>query len=159
MRALVDQNSRLVSAQSTPLLMLDSGNGDDHGHLVLSMDLSNVGTGPAQIAWFHITDAQGLSYSGRSLATRLFKLDESLEISSQDVSATLMRSGDQRIVFRWPKPKGSVAAAEWWKLNQVRLNLHASACYCSIFEECKITEFGTSRPRAVPSCDQTTPHS
>ncbi len=153
MHALVEQNSRLVSAQSTPLLMLDSGNGDDQGHLVLSMTLSNVGTGPAQIMWFHIADAQGLDYSGRALESRMLKLDKGAEVGSQDMSATLMRSGDERSVFRWPIPKSPALRAEWWKLNAARFHLHASACYCSIFEECKVTEFGTSRPKPVANCD------
>ena len=39
------------------------------------------------------------------------------------------------------------------KLNVTRFHLHASACYCSIFNECKVTEFGESRPKPVASCD------
>lgn len=62
MHALVEQNTRLVSAQSTPLLMLDTGNLDDNGKAVLSMTISNVGTGPAQIAWFRVVDAQGQDF-------------------------------------------------------------------------------------------------
>ncbi len=152
MHALVEQNTRLVNAQSTPLLMLDSGN-SNNGKPVLSMRISNVGTGPARVAWFHITDAQGTDYSGGALTARLEKLNLDLPISSQQVSGTLMRSGDERSVFEWPKPAGQAALAEWDKLNITRFRLHASACYCSIFDECRTTEFGDSRPKPVPSCD------
>ena len=154
MHALVEQNTRLVSAQSTPLLMLDSSNLSD-GKQAISMTLTNVGTGPAQIAWFHIADAQGLSYSGGTLYDRVVKADPKASFTSQQISATLMRSGDERSVFSWPKPAtGNPALPEWEKLNRSRFQLHASACYCSIFEECKITDFGDSRPRSVASCEQ-----
>ena len=155
MHALVEQNTRLVSAQSTPLLMLDSSNLDSSGKRALSMTLSNVGTGPAQIGWFRIADAHGLSYSGGTLYERVAKLDPKPSFTSQQISLTLMRSGDERSVFSWPRPPtGSPASASWEKLNLDRFALHASACYCSIFEECKITEFGSSHPRPVPSCDE-----
>ena len=155
MHALVEQNTRLVSAQSTPLLMLDSSNLDSSGKRALSMTLSNVGTGPAQIGWFRIADAHGLSYSGGTLYERVAKLDPKASFTSQQISVTLMRSGEERSVFSWPRPPtGSPASASWEELNLDRFALHASACYCSIFEECKITEFGSSHPRPVPSCDE-----
>lgn len=155
MHALVDQNRRLVSAQSTPLLMLDSANGDSQGRLVLSLTLSNVGTGPAQIVWFHVSDSQGVDYLGPALERRINKLDPKSAVASQQIASTLMRSGDDRSVFRWPQPVGNQAAlAEWWRVNQIRYHLHAQACYCSIFYECAITEFGESRPKPVESCKQ-----
>jgi hypothetical protein len=154
MHALVEENRRLVSAQSTPLLMLDSGNIDDDGKPALSMTLSNVGTGPAQIAWFHLTDAAGTDYTGGTLYERVVKSDPGVRFTSQQIGGTLMRSGDQRSVFRWPKPVDNKdALAEYGKLNDARFRLQASACYCSIFEECKVTQFGESRPKPVSSCE------
>jgi hypothetical protein len=154
MHALVEQNTRLVSAQSTPLLMLDTGNLDG-GKQVLTMTISNVGTGPAQISWFRVVDDEGNEYSNGALYERVAKLDSHTPFISQLISATLMKSGDERSVFKWPMPLESKAAlAEWDKLNTTRFHLHASACYCSIFEECKITEFGESRPKPVSSCEK-----
>ena len=154
MHALVEENRRLVSAQSTPLLMLDSGNIDDSGKPALSMTLSNVGTGPAQIAWFRLVDAHGTDYRGGTLYERVAKVDPSARFTSVPISGTLMRSGDSRSVFRWPKPVDNKdAMAEYEKLNAARFALHASACFCSIFEECKVTEFGDSRPKPVSSCE------
>ena len=156
MHALVEQNSRLVSAQSTPLLMLDTSNLTD-GKPVISMTLSNVGTGPARIAWFHVADDQGTDYSGGSQYERLAKVDSTASFISQQISATLMRSGEGRSVFQFPKPAGPAALAQWEALSKTRRELHASACYCSIFDECKVTEFGDSRPRPVDSCDSADP--
>ena len=153
MHALVEQNTRLVEAQSTPLLMLDTGNESD-GKFVLTMTISNVGTGPARVGWFHVVDDQGLDYTGGAIYERMAKLDPKALVSSQPISATLMRTGDDRSVFSWPKPPStSPTTAEWDKLNVTRFRLHASACYCSIFEECRTTEFGDSRPKPVPSCE------
>ncbi len=159
MGALVEQNRRLVSAQSTPLLMLDSGN-EDGGKRVLSLTISNVGTGPAQIAWFRAADSQGNDLSSSGLRDRLDKIDPNAEVLSQQVATTLIRSGDQRLVFKWPRPTGnSTAIVEWDRLDEARRHLHASACYCSIFDECRVTEFSTSRPKPVASCDQAHPPS
>ncbi len=154
MRALVEQNSRLVSAQSTPLLMLDSGN-DENGKSILSMRISNVGTGPAQIAWFRATDAEGKDFSGDTIGQRVAKLDPNAKFGTQPIDSTLMRSGEERLVFSWPQPLGNpTALAEWDRVNHARFHLRASACYCSIFNECKITEFGSSHPKPVQSCSQ-----
>lgn len=153
MHALVEQNRRLVDAQSTPLLMLDTGNTDASGKPVISMTISNVGTGPAHIVWFHVVDDQGIDYRGGSLTERVGKMGSPVEVSSQQISGTLLRSGDDRSVFRWPKPVGSdLALAEWNKLNLTRFHLHASACYCSIFDECRTTDFGESHPTPVTTC-------
>ena len=155
MHALVEQNTRLVSAQSTPLLMLDTSN-LDNGKPVISMTISNVGTGPARIASFRVLDAQGNDYSNGAFYERVAKLDSHAPFLSQAISATLMRSGDERWVFKWPKPADdSPALAEWTELNSTRFHLHASACYCSIFDECRTTEFGNSHPMSVASCEAT----
>ena len=154
MHALVEQNSRLVSAQSTPLLMLDTSNLSD-GKPVISMTLSNVGTGPARIEWFHLSDPNGTAYSGGGLYEKIAKIDPTASFMSQQISSTLMRSGDERIVFRFPEPSGQAALAEWETLNKSRFALRASACYCSIFDGCRITEFGDSHPKAVASCEST----
>ena len=154
MHALVEQNSRLVRAQSTPLLMLENGNLAG-GKSVLTMTLRNVGTGPARIAWFHVADAHGLSYDGGDFYERLMKQYQNLNFISEPIASTLMRSGDERRVFEWPRPVGNVAAtAEWETLNHTtRFRLNSSACYCSIFDECWTTEFGDTRPKPVSSCE------
>lgn len=162
MKALVEQNRRMVEAQSMPLLMLDSGNEDDKGNLVLNLTISNVGTGAAQIAWFRATDSQGMDDSGDAVQGRVEKVEKratpQYDAATNVIDSTMLRSGAERKVWSWPKPTDNPAAlAEWERLNKARFNLHASACYCSIFDECKITEFGSSHPRPVASCTQDPP--
>ena len=121
------------------------------------MTLSNVGSGPARIAWFHVVDAQGVSYSGGSLYERVAQVEPKASFTSEQISGTLLRSGGERSVFRWPKPVGSeIALADWTKLNRARFALQASACYCSMFDECRVTTFGETHPKPVPSCEATT---
>ena len=154
MEALVEQNRRLVHAQSTPLLTYDTGN-DRSGKPVITMTLTNVGTGPAEVYWFHAADAQGLNDSGGALTARVLQLDPHSRPESQEVSSVLMRSGEDRSIFAWPRPTGNQAAlAEWEKLNHDRFHLKMSACYCSMFEECRITDFSLRAPKAVTSCEQ-----
>ena len=153
MHALVEQNQRLVSAQSTPLLMLDSGN-NEAGKSVLTMTLYNDGTGPAKVSWLHFTDSEGHDSSGGALTGKILKLDPAAVISSERITGTVIRAGGQRNLFSWPEPKATSAALpEWNKLNEARFHLQASACYCSLFDECKITHFGDSHPQPVTTCD------
>jgi hypothetical protein len=139
-------------------LMFDSSN-DTAGKPVITLTLSNDGTGPAQVFWFNAVDAQGLDYTGGGLTERAMQIDPHGKPMSQRIDSTLMRSGDDRIVFRWSKPVGNpAAAAAWEQLNRERFQLHLSACYCSMFNECRITDFGASRPKAVNSCEQSASH-
>lgn len=152
MGALVEQNSRLVQAQSTPLLMLDSGNRADNDQPVISLTLSNVGTGPARILWFHLVDPSGVDYSGQAVTRRAEQVG-AIEVSSQRIALTLMRSGADRDVLSWPKPVGNLPAlSQWQALDDIRFRLHASACYCSMFDACWITNFGSALPEPVSSC-------
>jgi hypothetical protein len=154
MHALVDENRRLVEAQSTPLLMLDNYNLNDAGKAAIGFSLTNVGTGPARIAWFHLADDKGVSYAGGELYERVKKEDPHATFTSQVISGSLMRSGEKREVFEWPKPAdGSPVLGEWATLNDTRFGLHGSACYCSMFDECRVTDFGEKKPRVVESCE------
>jgi hypothetical protein len=154
MHALVDQNKRLVEAQSTPLLMLDSSNLNDADKSALKFKLSNVGTGPARIEWFRLADDQGVSYTGGTLYERVAKIDPTATFLSQEISGSLMRSGESRVVFEWPRPAdGSPVLGAWQALNKTRFGLHGSACYCSMFDECRVTEFDEKRPQVVESCE------
>ncbi len=156
MEALVEQNSRLVRAQSTPLLTYDTGNTED-GKPVISMVVRNVGTGPAEVFWFHATDAQGVDYTGGALSDRINKSYPNAFHLSEVIAPSLMRRDEERVIFKWPKPSGNPAAlSDWEKLNLTRRHLHLSACYCSMFDECRITDFGVSRPKPVNSCEQGT---
>ena len=154
MHALVDQNKRLVEAQSTPLLMLDSSNLSDSGKASLKFKVSNVGTGPARVGWFHLTDDLGVSYTGGALSERVSKTDSNTVVLSQQISGSFLRSGDERTVFDWPKPaNGSPAMGTWETLNKARFGFRGTACYCSLFDECRVTDFSGTKPKVVESCD------
>lgn len=154
MEALVEQNRRLVDAQSTPLLTYDSGN-ERNGKDVITLTLSNVGTGPAYIVWFKATDAQGADDTGGALTTRAMRLGADIKPMSQIVNNTLLRSGDHRTIFELSKPTGDAAASAFWnKLNNDRFHLRVSACYCSMFNECRITDFQSLQTKPVTSCKQ-----
>lgn len=150
----MEQNKRLVEAQSTPLLMLESSNLNDAHEVALSFKLTNVGTGPAQVIWFHLTDDQGVSYAGGTLYERVHAADPKATFVSQQISGSLMRSGERRTVFEWPKPaEGSPATGDWATLNRTRFGLQGSACYCSMFDECRVTDFTVKKPKVVASCE------
>ena len=102
-------------------------------------------------------DDQGVSYVGGDFYERLSKRYPGASFISEQISGMMLRSGTERSVFRWPVPVGNAAElSEWQKLNMDRFNLHGSACYCSMFNECKVTDFGRDEPKVVASCQEPT---
>ena len=68
------------------------------------------------------------------------------------------RLGIAQPTLYWHLPN-KAALAEWDELDNNRFHLHGSACYCSIFDECRVTDFDDSKPKPVASCDNDpTPH-
>src|ERR1700754_4434665 len=59
MEKLVEQNARLVRANSVPLIQFDTGNITQEGQSDLYLEVANVGTGPARIVWFEIQQENG----------------------------------------------------------------------------------------------------
>lgn len=87
------------------------------------------------------------------MSRRAEQLDPSGQVLSNLISSTLMRSGEDRNFFRWPKPIGNdPALAQWHALDKIRFQLRPSACYCSMFDECWITTFDSGVPRPVQRC-------
>ncbi|MGN6151989.1 MAG: hypothetical protein ACTHOH_08260 [Lysobacteraceae bacterium] len=172
MEALVDQNQRLVEANSLPLLMVDHGNARGDGTPELEMTLSNRGVGPARIGWFSmkydgrvhdsmyaLVDAMTpLKLGDPADNARFFGTDQDnasqYRLTTSTVSGRLLSAGEDIRFFGWPKPgTGSPEALDAWnKMDKARWKLDFSACYCSIFGRCWIDELDATTPRAVQSC-------
>ena len=76
MEQLVEQNSRLVRANSVPLLQFDSGNiNDEERSTELYLAVRNAGTGPARIVWFELLqDGRPVRNYQRPAARRMPRL-------------------------------------------------------------------------------------
>ncbi|OYU15177.1 MAG: hypothetical protein CFE37_07240 [Alphaproteobacteria bacterium PA4] len=156
MEALVDQNARLVRANSTPLLVMSHGNLDDAGKPEISYELSNAGTGPARIVWLE------LYYKGK--ASRYLRdylqpmgapANYNLTFTSSVIANTMLSGGEKVRFIRYKKPAGQAELAAWQVLDKGRWQMTATACYCSLLNECWTSHLGADVPTPVKACSAT----
>jgi hypothetical protein len=152
MEALVEQNQRLVRAQSTPILQYTHGNNDE-GRQVLTFHVRNAGTGPARIAWIR------LAHGGKIYRNwTLFALDQvqgvpNRPLMSSPIAPAVLSAGEERMILRWERGGGSVELAAWDRIEQARFTDQATACYCSVFDECWTSHMNGDVPQQVESCE------
>jgi hypothetical protein len=155
MEQLVEQNARLVRANSVPLLQFDHGNISDAGAPELYLMVKNVGTGPARIVWFEVKGRDG-----RPVRNYLDLLPPGTKLSRSDagiitggIAPSMMPAGERRRLLRWPRPKaGAAELAAWDYVNKERDYLTVEACYCSLFDECWLTKASADVPQPMSSC-------
>lgn len=156
MEALVEQNQRLVRAQSTPILQYTHGNNDD-GRQVLSFHVRNAGTGPARIAWI------SLAHGGKAYRNWTeFALDQvrgvpHLPLMSSPIAPAVLSTGEERMILRWERGGGPREIAAWDRIEKARFSDQATACYCSVFDECWTSHMNGDVPQQVESCEAPRP--
>ncbi|HEY1425907.1 MAG TPA: hypothetical protein VGF50_04470 [Caulobacteraceae bacterium] len=177
---MAEENARLVEANSWPFLQFVTGNQADNGALVISLGVHNAGVGPAKVESFEVSWKGQPVRNSVELLERCCGLDlAELEarrraananvdqqvaaaqrasrssISSNGVSAnpgaTGVMEAHQQVNFL-VLPLTPQTAPVWAKLNAARFQVQTRACYCSVFDECWLSDLHTLRPTAVKSC-------
>jgi hypothetical protein len=155
MEKLVEQNARLVRANSMPLLQWDTGTINEAGGEEFYLAVGNVGTGPARIAWFEIRQDGRVVRDYRDLlppGTALTRSEAGLVTGG--VAPSMMPAGERRKLLSWPRPPpGAATAAAWEHAGRARYRLSVEACYCSLFDECWRTRAAADVPQPVARCD------
>ncbi|HLO96354.1 MAG TPA: hypothetical protein VK195_18755 [Burkholderiaceae bacterium] len=162
MQALVDQNARLVKAGSTPILQFYTGNISPEGRRRLRIWVENVGTGPARLVWLQLR-LKDRALEGVHELPRLMAIQPGApEVPTDDfpfvrstIQGHVLAAGHQRALFEAQKDDmGSPASQRLYeRLNEQLHGVRASACYCSVFDECWETDFGPQLPRPVQRCE------
>lgn len=158
MEKLVEQNERLVHAQSTPVLRFGHGNVNDEGQPSLDFEVSNVGSGVARIL------TMSIRHQGRTFAT-VADFNQSLDVgggetlftTTSEIARTTLPPGETVSAFKWPRPDTPAALAQWRRLDEARFEATATVCYCSVFEECWVSNMKADIPREVESCERPVP--
>ena len=158
MEALVKENTRLVMANSTPLLELSSGNLNSNEN-ELYFSVANVGNGPARIAWFKIKGGDRTYDNIPELLSRQSGLVDlsTLFLQTDEVAPRLISAGKEIAFFRWPQPgaEKKLDLAAWKSFDQFRQrgNLTVKACFCSVLDACWTSNLQGDIPKPVVSCD------
>ncbi|HEY1255102.1 MAG TPA: hypothetical protein VGF01_10010 [Terracidiphilus sp.] len=153
MEKMVDQNEKLVVANTLPLLDIDVENNlnlKKSGYIRLSV--KNSGVGPAIIDRFEIR-YKGVSFDSpfgpKGLLNALFAEAPQPKLNANSsVSGVILPAREAIRVIEIP-----VDSAQTLRLlNNAEPQITLKACYCSVLDECWETDFDNKRPRPVKEC-------
>lgn len=165
MERMADANARLVSANSYPLLQQFQSNavdlrspsytGDLH---VASLNVANGGVGPAKVETLEVF------WNDRPVRTALELLQACCATSedaslfshpnwlvTSDLQGTMLRAGEvSRLLLMIDRDGESAALAARFVAAYPKVKMRA--CYCSVFDECWLSNLETLHPQSVASC-------
>jgi hypothetical protein len=155
MERLVDQNEKIVAADTMPFLIFYSSDVDSQTYRKrISVELKNGGVGPAVIDWLEMR-WRGKAYTPGELIRACCAPDTPGKphvpsgIASANVSGVVLPARETvKLLVEADVKDPAVSAA----LDRTRDELTARACYCSVLNECWISDFEQSRPKPVKDC-------
>jgi hypothetical protein len=149
MQEMAQANSRLVQANSWPLLQYATGNANDEGDPEITMKVENAGVGPAKLISLEIFQGEQRLRTPRELVNVLDTTNPRPNLSLGITLPTVLRAGTDMLILGM-KRAGNEAL--WDKLNTERFRFRFRACYCSVFDECWVSDLSTLSPQPVQHC-------
>jgi hypothetical protein len=151
MEELVAANEKQVKASTLPILRFSTGNMSENKSVV-HFDLNNGGTGPAIVEWLRIRWNEQPTSGPNDLFERCCGTKPQAAITIWQSTAsgmTLPASQSQTVFALRPEADHDL----YQRLDkEARFKIEAESCYCSVLEECWITDF-KARPQNVKSCE------
>ena len=160
MEKMVEQNQKLVAANTLPLLTYGGSNLDEKTLKPrLHYALTNGGVGPAIIDKF-VLSYKGVNYHHptpllMACCSELFKTEADKDLFGHDVTyanitGTILTPHESVNVISVPmNEKDARLFNAFYKVGD---EIQVSACYCSVLNECWETHFDNKRPQPVASC-------
>jgi hypothetical protein len=149
MQEMAEANARLVQANSWPLLQFATGNANETGQREITLEIENVGVGPAKVISLEIFLGERRIRTPRDLIQSLEPGAGRPQLSLGMALPMVVRAGDDALILGL-KREGQEAL--WDKLNAARFELRFRACYCSVFDECWVSDLTTVSPQRVEQC-------
>ncbi len=152
MERMVDQNERMVAANTMPLLNFSGTMFNSKLEPRLALQLKNGGVGPALVEWLDVR-YKGVHYGSAAAlmnvccATATSGGRGGYIYSNVSHSIIPARETVEFLVVPETAPKVLYDA-----VNRARDDMDLQACYCSLLDECWITDFGPTRPKRVATC-------
>ncbi|WP_137753930.1 hypothetical protein [Sphingopyxis sp. L1A2A] len=135
-----------------PFVTFGTSNVDDEGKADISLSLTNNGVGPAILGPIEIR------YRGKPVANPIALLDAccsggeatALSFATSPSTGVALRPGESLRFLGLPRTPANEAT--WQAFNKERWKMSVRSCYCSIFNDCWITEGMQGLPRQVKTC-------
>jgi hypothetical protein len=151
---------RLVAANSWPFLTYGTDNEGPEGRQRILLKIENAGVGPARIQTFEVWWQGQPVASADELLARCCMSQPHAQLALADVKALnltvgivapgVLRAGDGQNILTLERTEAN--ADVWDRLNTARLNLTMRACYCSVFDECWISNLRETSTTDVATC-------
>lgn len=152
MEKLVAANEKQVEASTLPVLRFTTGNVLENTNVV-HFDLRNGGTGPAIVEWIRVKwNGQPTNGPG-DLINRCCRghAQPPISVWQNFASGMTLPAGQSESIFQI---RAADADPDSYHLldSDARFKIEAEGCYCSVLDECWITDFKV-RPRMVQVCE------
>lgn len=151
-RRMVDANDRMVAAASWPFLQLKTGNASDSGDArAIGLRVENAGVGPAKIRTVEVFwQGRAFRYSTALLRACCAPPPAPRPETETQPLTGVIRAGETLSFLRWKLTPENRDA--WNAFDRVRYSeLTFRACYCSVFDECRVSDL-RGREEAVKVC-------
>ena len=150
---------KLVAASSWPFLTFETEkDGLESGGWTIYFHLRNSGVGPARVHWLR------MSLDGRAIRDRADLMrrccglpggsaDDQIRLGlvSQNPAVGVLPAREGVEILAWRARPGN--AAVMTRLDGIRHRLRTKACYCSVLDECWISDLtAVSEPSRVDRC-------
>lgn len=148
MKELVHQNEKLVEANSLPYVQISAN--DEKG--AVTFNAINEGVGPAKIVTAEIrVDDRPVPNLSQLIAACCGRVGYDT-ISTSTLQGRMVRPGDTVSYISMPKTGTNALAA--LELNRARQShrIVTRLCYCSVFEDCWVSESTDANPTPVDKC-------
>ena len=159
-----DAEERQVKAATWPYLQLSSSNYDiNSGKETISLKVQNAGVGPAMMHGFSMTYKDTVSHNAYDILAacclpegetrKWLTAPETRELAGFIVTSSTGRRilpiQSDLTVVSFEKTEKNLDF--WDKVNNERWRVKARACYCSLLEDCYLTDFEAD-PLPVKQC-------
>ncbi|NYF30992.1 hypothetical protein [Sphingopyxis sp. JAI108] len=147
-----DATQKMQTGGVMPFVTFGTSNGDEEGNQDIALTLTNNGVGPAILGPIEIR------YEGKPITTPVDLLRaccteseaRALRFSTSPSTGIAVRPGETIEFVSFPRTPASEKV--WQTFNKERWKLEVRSCYCSIFNDCWITEGMQGLPKAVNKC-------
>jgi hypothetical protein len=153
MERMAEANARLVEANSWPILQM-SETDEEHtaGERRYAWVVGNFGVGPAKV------ESLEVFWKGRAMPDTAALLHaccvdapiDTDKIVQNDLHGTVLRAGESRRLIELPESVGTADMSH--RLHAAYHEVTLRACYCSVFDECWMTDLNTIHPDTVHKC-------
>jgi hypothetical protein len=141
----------LVAANSWPYLQFS---GEFHNSGGFQLSVENAGIGPAKLQTLELLlDGHPVSTTGELLkrcCAAEIPDPSRIHLPFYGLQKTVMRAGEKHPVLT--AASADLPAPLLARFTAAARGIHLRACYCSVFDECWVSDLETLHPRKIETC-------